>query len=288
MIFFLKGNALISGVLRFKPLDHQKRCIKLIENFFEIKNFKIANPLKGKGLIFITGLPRSGTTLMESIISSNELTFAGGELHTLVNLTTDTIDQMKSFNLDFIETIGDSYLKNVQFMNKNKNFFVDKMPLNYELIGLISVALPGAKIINMQRNFWDVAISQFQQYYVKNVPYSSNFFNIALVAANFEELIKIYSKEISPSTLLNLQYEDLVNEPHYWASRVYEFCEITSPYSPIQRSKHVTKSASQTQVKAEIHTQSLEKANFIDFHEDFLKNIDMQRSFWKLKRSSLN
>lgn len=278
---YIQGNSLVASIQRFKPLDHQRRCEGIINNYLEIKNLHISNQNKGSGLIFVTGLPRSGTTLMESIIASNSETCAGGEL----NILRFAVPENFSTNLSesSLEKIGDTYIEKTNFLKKDKKFFVDKLPQNYELIGLISLALPGAKIINMQRDFWEVAISQFQQYYVKNVPFASNFFSIAINAANFEEMIRVYSKYVGSDKLINVRYEELVQNHNQMAEKLYKFCNIDASYDPIKRSKHVSTTASLNQVKRDIHSESIKKLNFESHRDDFWKNYEMQKSFWASK-----
>lgn len=279
--YFIKGNEIISSLQRFKPLEHQKRCIETINNFLKIKDFKVSNPNKGKGLIFVTGLPRSGTTLTESIIASNNDTCAGGELNVLRFAIPK--DFIKEPSLEKIEILGDTYLKIIQFLKKDKKNFVDKLPQNFELIGLISVCLPGAKIINMRRDLWDVAISQFQQYYVKNVPYTSSFFSIAITAANFEYMLEVYSKTVSKEVLLQINYEDLVANQDQMITKIYSFCGIDSKYKSDDRSKHISNTASSAQVKEGIHQRSLKKNNFSEQKVQFWDTYKMQKTFWDSK-----
>jgi len=276
--YFIEGNSIISGLQRFKPLDHQKRIIETIKNFLKIKDYKVSNQEKGKGLIFITGLPRSGTTLAESIVASNNDTCAGGELDVLrFAIPKDFINEP---TLEKIEELGDAYINTTNFLRKDKKYFVDKLPQNFELIGLISVCLPGAKIINMNRKFWDVAISQFQQYYVRNVPYTSSFFSMAITAANYEFIISQYEKQVDPSKLLQINYEELVLNKTEMIHQIYNFCQIQSDYNSQERSKHISKTASSSQVKGEIHQKSLNKNNFADYKERFMDAYEMQKSFW--------
>lgn len=279
--FYIFANKIIASQQRFKPLDNQKKCINLIKNFLKIKDFKVKNQNKGEGIIFITGLPRSGTTLTESILASNEETSAGGELNIVsFNIPDNFIDNP---DIEQLERLGDKYIELTKILRKNKKFFIDKLPTNYELIGIITVALPGAKIVNLKRNHWDVAISQFQQFYVKSVPFTATFFSIAINCGNFEELIRVYSKYIDQSKMMNLEYEKLVNEHALMIEKLYGFCQINSPYLDSRRSLHVAHTASKSQVKEKIYNRSIKKENFNEFKDRFFKDLEMQRDFWQSK-----
>lgn len=279
--YFILGNEILSTIQRFKPLDHQKKCIENIKTFLSIKDMAVSNKEKGKGLIFITGLPRSGTTLVESIIGSNDLTCTGGELSILPYAITKNF--INNPTIEKLESIGDKYLASIQFIRKESIFFVDKLPQNFELIGLISIALPGAKVINLQRNYWDTAISQFQQYFILNVPFTTSFFSMAITAANFKFMIDTYSKFVGNDQLMDIHYEDLVDNPNTYIKKLYEFCAIGAEYSPTKRSDHVSKTASSSQVKSEIHQQSIKKNNFARYKDEFWDTYQNQISFWEKK-----
>lgn len=277
--YFINGNQILLSAQRFRPLEHQKRTLKLINNFLISKNLKIKNANKGEGLIFITGLPRSGTTLMESILGSNEQTFAAGELDIFDRSLPEGVEG--AYSIEQLEKIGDNYLNKIQFLKRNYKFFIDKMPSNNEYIGLISITLPGAKIIHMNRNLWEVATSQFQQFYFRNVPYSSSFFGIAITAANIEELSKVYSQFVPKNNLLHVSYEELVSNSENLIPQIYKFCNINTEYDQLARLKHVSKTASTNQVKSEINLNSIQKENFANYKAEFWKNVEMQRAFWR-------
>lgn len=279
--YYIEGNKILLSAQRYKPLDHQKRTLHLINGYLQIKECKIKDSQKGRGLVFITGLPRSGTTLMESIVASNEDTFAAGELDIFDKSIPNELNS--NYSKEQLEKIGDDYLKKIEFLKRGYPFFIDKLPANNEYIGLISITLPGAKIIHMKRNLWEVATSIFQQFYFRNVAYASSFFSIAVMAANYEELTRIYLKHVPSQNLLQINYEDLVSNSENLIPKIYSFCNINAEYKPLKRMSHVSTTASVNQVRSDIHQNSLKKDSFLSLKEGFIRDLEMQRAFWAKK-----
>lgn len=288
--FYSEGNKISSVVQRYNPLEFQKEVMAL-EKIFINENFDTTDN-KGEGIIFIVGLPRSGTTLMESILSTHPDVQSGGELISLPHLTGNHYrtyfknineqDKPDELKLTF-EEIGDEYLRKTHFLRKGKKFFIDKLPGNYLSIGFIAKCLPGAKIINMQRNFWDIAISQYKQFYLTNIPYATKFFSIAVQASNYKEMMRFWHKTISPDVFLDVEYERLVNDTQHWSSKVFDFCNIKGNYQEEQRKNFFSRTASKLQVREGIHQKSIDKQEFIDQKEQFFLDMQNQDDFWQSK-----
>jgi hypothetical protein len=135
----------------------------------------------------------------------------------------------------------------------------------------------------MKRNLWEVATSIFQQFYFRNVAYASSFFSIAVMAANYEELTRIYLKHVPSQNLLQINYEDLVSNSENLIPKIYSFCNINAEYKPLKRMSHVSTTASVNQVRSDIHQNSLKKDSFLSLKEGFIRDLEMQRAFWAKK-----
>ena len=165
-----KGNALRKKLLSYsieqdKILFHKLKITqpKLSENTLKIKE-----PSTEPKLIFIVGMPRSGTTLVEQIISSHSEVFGAGELKYVrqfgLNLSLDP----KAINTTSVSEFRESYLSELSKRSNGKQFVTDKMPQNFLFIPLICAAFPEAKIIHVQRNPAATCWSNFKQYFVSN------------------------------------------------------------------------------------------------------------------------
>ena len=283
--YYYEGNRIVSLSQRFNAIEIQKQIKVIKKNYKFIKeNLPIEiNQSDGEGIVFIAGLPRSGTTLVESIIGKREDVKSGGELLSMLRLCKIFSDPtIETFEQENFIQINETYLKRTNFIKKDKKIFVDKLPANYFYIGLINLCLPSAKFIVLQRDFWDVAISQFRQYYLTNVPYSSKFFNIALEAANFEHISGFWSNQPElKNCILNLKYEDLVEDEEYFANLIYNFLGISEKYEKSGREKFFSRTASRFEIKKAVDASSVGKKVFEKSKNDFFKDLESQREYWQ-------
>lgn len=285
---YLEANKLIADMQRDSIFTRQKYAKKIYTFFKEHQNFnhieeKISKN-KGEGLIFIFGMPRSGTTLTESILSTADNIKAGGEkvffslqLHQIIEALPNN-----SFFSDekFYQDLGDRYLHNIEIQREGKKFFIDKLPENYLFYKFIRLSLPAAKFIHCYRDPWDNAISLFKQNYSVNIFYASSFFGIATEYANYESLIKTWRNLDGEDAFLNVEYEKMVNQKPEYIKKLWEFCGLEGQYNEESRKKHVGITASMQQVTKDIYNTSIKKADFIDLKEKFEEDLNMQRSFW--------
>ena len=264
-------------------IKFQKSILKIIENYEKVKNFNAKNINKGKDNIFILGMPRSGTTLTESIITANTEVFGGGELMSFYDLTYRLLINEK-YDENSFEMVGEQYIKRAEFLLTKQNKIADKLPNNYAFIGHIRKFLPGAKIVLVLRNPWDLAVSLYKQRYVTNISFSSSFFNLGVQMANFEACILYWKKMgILDENVMILNYEKLVKNFDEYQGKLYSFCEISSKYEPEKREGFFAKTASINQVQNKIHTESLKKNNFADLRPEFQEAFYSQREFWRSK-----
>ena len=176
--------------------------------------------------------------------------------------------------------LGQRYLDTIDIQRQGKKFYVDKLPQNYLYYKFIKNSLPLAKFIHVHRDPWDNAISLFKQYYVKEITYSSSFFGISLEYANYEHLMNKWRSEEN-NNILDIDYKDLVTNTDVVADKIWNFCDIPGKYNKSERSNHFAQTASKHQVRQEIYTTSLEKDEFVEFKDEFLENLNNQRSYWE-------
>ena len=281
---YVKANELSSLVQRFRPLDHQKH-IKKIKDLYEkyLLQKKTHDDLDGDGLVFIVGMPRSGTTLVESIIGVDQNVFSGGEMISIPEILHKYYDNSNNNdNPPTLDYIAQTYLERVNYLKGNKHFFIDKLPANFYHIGLILLALPKSKIIHISREPWDVAISLFKQLYISNIPFASKFFNIACTIANYEHLMNYWKSSILNKSILSIKYEELVKNENIEANKIMSFIGIKSDYDSASRKGFFSRTASKIQIKSDVHQNSLKKQDFVDFKSDFLRDLEAQRKYWNI------
>ena len=164
------GNDSKKSLIKY-DLSDDKKTFEQLKKFF--KNFELNNQNKinkNKKIIFIVGLPRSGTSLVEQIISSHSKVYGCGELDYMTriineNLYSDNIfDASKLENLtdSEIEDIGKKYIDFVEKFSPNSLIFTDKAPLNFIWIGIIKILIPNSKIVHCVRNSKDNILSLYK------------------------------------------------------------------------------------------------------------------------------
>ncbi len=211
--------------------------------------------------IFILGMPRSGTTLLEQIISYHSEVYGGGELDflpTAINLNENQIENNLELALD---KIRHNYLFNLNKLSK-KNLITDKLPANFKHIGIILEAIPEAKIIHLCRNPMAVCWSNYKSNFLSNggMEYSHKQEDIAEFYIEYHELMLFWNKKYS-GKIINLDYEKLVQNFNKeiknlflkldlkWENKVLEF----------YKNNRAVETASFMQVRNKIYKDSSEQ-----------------------------
>ena len=289
--YFIAANEYISNMQRAPIYTRQQMYINLVDYFSKFNENLITNkidPDKGKGVIFIIGMPRSGTTLTESILSTANDTVAGGEKVFFTNNLWTIFSDLKSgqpLNPQFIEELGDRYLDTIELHRAGALNFIDKMPANFMFYKFIKLALPGSKFIHTYRNPWDNAISLFKANYQDTIIYASSFFSIATEYSNYSHLMKFW-KKISNDAFLDMPYEEIVSNTDAAVKKLWDYCKLQGEFSSQKRKSHYANTASQQQVSQDIYKTSLRKEEFTEFKDQFIDDLSQQDVFWKKRLNS--
>ena len=285
--YFVTANNHIANMQRAPIYARQQMYLDLVNyfgNFDEKKILENVDQKKGEGLIFIVGMPRSGTTLTESILSTADNTVAGGEKVFFTNNLWSIFSDLKPdqyINPDFIKELGDRYLATIELHRNGAKNFIDKMPANFLYYKFIKLALPGSKFIHVYRDSWDNAISLFKANYQDTIIYASSFFGIATEYSNYSHLMKFWEKTSSSPCFFNVSYEDLVSNTDKIIHDLWKYCGLIGNFSSEKRKSHYANTASQQQVSRDIYKTSLKKEEFLEFKEQFYKDLSQQNNFWQ-------
>ena len=194
-------------------LEDQNKLFEKIKKTFE-KNQYIYNEHKDKlkfTPIFILGMPRSGTTLLEQVLSSHSKIHGAGELNYLPKIIDNaSLDNIKNFD-SFIKTLRSEYYKKVKQLS-DKKFIIDKLPMNFRWIGFIIKAFPEAKIIHIHRNPMAICWSNYKiNFPDSGMDYSLSQKDTAEYYILYNDLMKFWSKKIKEK-IININYENFVND----------------------------------------------------------------------------
>lgn len=221
--------------------------------------------------IFILGMPRSGTTLIEQILSSHSQVFGAGELTFLPNvLDLPSYNEknlafkglnkiMSTLNEKNIDSWSNNYLKKLDLINKDNKFVTDKLPHNFIRIGLIKILFPKAKIIYCKRDAMDNCFSLYRQYF--NSPHFF-FYDQKLIGQYYnmhEELMHFWAHDCNIQ-MYQLNHEELVDEPKKVVSDILKYCNLAWEESCMKfyNNKRSVRTASSVQVREPINRKSIQ------------------------------
>ena len=268
--------------LRYNSFEYQKSIgdtINHYKNFISDTNIKSE---EGSNNIFILGTPRSGTTLIESIIGSCNDATSGGELLSGFKLINEYVNGQKKEPIEFFKDFKKKYLSRTDYLRGNFKFIIYNLPENFLFIGYLLKILPHSKIIRTFRDPWDVAISLYKQRYVTNIPYSASFFNIAVFMSNFEAINIFWNDQIkSNENILDIKYEELVKNTDHHQKEIYRFLGIESDFDEEKRKAFFSQTASIRQIGTDVHSKSIEKKEFLEHKNEFYDALIMQRKYWE-------
>ena len=231
--------------------------------------------------IFIIGLPRTGTTLLERILDSHSSVTSAGELDTfgleVMALSSTQSGDSNSSALDLIRLssqldvsrLGFHYLEKARPMIFEGSHFIDKLPFNFLYAGLIHRALPNAKIINLTRHplaaCWAIYKQQFRDIY----PFSYNLTDLGRYYVAYHRLMRHW-QSVMPGVIHSIAYEKLVTDTELEVKKVLDFCGLNweSGCLKFHENKAPSTTASATQVRQPVYAQS------IDRWRQYGKNLD--------------
>lgn len=221
--------------------------------------------------IFVMGMPRTGTTLVDRMLSGHPQVKSAGEVHNFGILLQRAVGSAglglptprrleDAYGADLAE-VADRYLQSVAERVGNAGRFVDKLPHNFLFAGYIARALPGAKMICLRRNPLDTCVGNFRQLFAINFPYyyySYDIDDIARYYVAFDRLMKHW-RNVLPGRILEVSYESLVREPEARVGAMLDFCGLD--WNPaclaIQDNAGPVTSASAVQVREAINTRAI-------------------------------
>ena len=257
--------------------DSDDKFTKDLQKFFKnTKNKKGIEPTKGKKIIFILGLPRSGTSLAEQIISSHNLVYGAGELNYLENLIKKKF--FLNDNLNFTNTIEENFSKlsseiNYKYLDLIDNFktpkkiITDKAPQNFKWIGFINLIFPNSKIIHCHRNIKDNFLSLYKNFFPEGLEWTYNESNLVNYCKNYKILMNFW-KSIFPGTIYDLCYETLINDSKLEIKKLIDFCELDWDENCLNfyNTKRSIKTLSVSEARKPIYKSSISSSsNFSDY-----------------------
>jgi len=219
--------------------------------------------------IFVLGMPRSGTTLVEQILASHPRVRGAGELRDM----NDTINSVRGsdghpagypefvprLSPSDLARIGEAYTSKLAKRAPGAERVTDKMPSNFYFVGLIHLALPGAKILHTRRNPVDTCVSCFSKLFAGEQNQTYDLAELGRYYRAYHRLMAHWRAVLPAGAFLDVQYEDVVADTETQAKRILEYCGLawTPRVLDFHRTERPVKTASARQVRQPIYRSSV-------------------------------
>jgi tetratricopeptide (TPR) repeat protein len=210
--------------------------------------------------VFIVGMPRSGTSLMEQILSCHSQVHARGET-TDVEKLADQIpyypDGVRNLTQEKLDAMAGAYVQRLHDMAPSATRITDKLPGNYMYLGLISQLFPGARVVHCKRDPRDICLSNYFIDFGAGLGFTYDLETLAYTYKAYQELMEHW-KAVLPIPILDVQYEELIENPRAWVETMLSFCGLDweDACLDFHQSKRQVLTASYDQVRRPLYKSS--------------------------------
>ena len=271
--YYARGNALKRAESRYRPEVFELNTRLQIEVCTpELFARNTDGGVRAADPIFIVGLPRSGSTLIEQILASHSAVEGTHELADLPRIVVDL--QGRDWSLDNprypavlsqmsaadFRRLGEKYLSDTRVYRTGKARFIDKMPNNFRHLGLIHLMLPNARIIDARREPMACCFGNLKQLFAHGQEFTYSIEDIARYYRTYLELMRHWDA-VLPGRVLRVQHEDLVDDLEGNVRRLLDYCELEFEPACVEfhRTERSVRTASSEQVRQPIYREGLDQ-----------------------------
>lgn len=284
--FYESGNRLKRSKLRYQS-DRHLQHLKLQQEVFtpEFVQSRAGRGCPASDPIFIVGMPRAGSTLLEQILASHPMVDGTLELPNILSMAyrlngRQMIDEepkypgvLRELPSAAFRTLGLEYINGTKIHRKSAPRFTDKMPNNFRHVGLISLILPNARIIDARRNPMACCFSVFQQLFAQGQEFSYDLADIGHYYRAYVELMDHWDR-VLPGKVLRIHYEDVVADFETQVRRILQFCGL--PFDErcltFHETERAVRTASSEQVRQPLYRSGLDHWKNFEPHLQPLKD----------------
>lgn len=270
---YKEGNALMKQSTRYRAGHIDREFAAQIKactgSLFETKH---GSGHQASDPIFVVGLPRAGSTLLEQILAShsqvdgtlelpNILSMAHGlRAHGRATSQSAYPDNLEDLGRDELEALGRRYIDETRVHRKGAPFFVDKMPNNFRHIGLIKLILPRAKVIDARREPMACCFSGFKQLFAEGQEFTYGLEEMGRYYRGYTELMAHWDR-VLPGFVLRVHYEDVVGDLKGQVRRMLDFCGLPFEQSctEFHNTERSVRTASSEQVRQPIYQSGIDQ-----------------------------
>ena len=271
--YYERGNALKRAESRYRPEIVETNTRRQIQvctgEFFDARRgFGAPDP----DPIFILGLPRAGSTLLEQILASHSAVEGTQELAEVPRAAAELQGRMPDFDnprypgvlenmsAEDFKSLGRKYLADTRLYRSGKAYFIDKMPNNFRHIGLIHLMLPNARIIDARREPMACCFSNLKQLFATGQEFTYSIEDIARYYRTYLDLMRHWDAAL-PGRILRVQHEDVVEDLEGSVRRILDFCGLPFETACIEfhKTERSVRTASSEQVRQPIFREGLDQ-----------------------------
>jgi tetratricopeptide (TPR) repeat protein len=264
--YYQTGNRLKSATTAYDPDKHEQHIQAQIKHCSE-QLFTQRSQLgcDAPDPIFIVGLPRAGSTLLEQILASHPMVDGTMELHNILGLASKLRGHSGKYpaNLhdidgSFFRRFGEQFIQDTRVYRNSAPYFIDKMPNNFMHIGLIKLILPRAKIIDARRHPMACCFSGFKQLFGEGQEFSYGLESMGRYYKAYVELMAHWDK-VLPGFVLRVQHEEVINDLEGQVRRILDFCGLPFEEACLEfhRTERSIKTPSSEQVRQPIYRSGM-------------------------------
>nr|WP_315477833.1 sulfotransferase [uncultured Sphingorhabdus sp.] len=283
-----RANALRNAELKYDPQSVRQKVYRVIAQC--TPKFLASRAGQGHAAhdpIFILGMPRAGSTLIEQILASHSMVEGTMELPDIPAMAlreghdADWIDALAGFSAEDLERLGAEFMERTRIQRKtDKPFFIDKLPNNWNYLAFIRLILPNAKIIDARRHPLDCCFSNYRQHFAKGQAFSYDLAHLGQYYADYVRLMAHFDA-VAPGSVCRVIHEQLLESPEGEIRSLLEFLGLPFEESCLNfhQNKRAVRTASSEQVRRPINRDGVDQWKPYAAHLEPLKHA--LGAYWK-------
>ena len=257
--FIVEGNTTKKEFVKYDINTDKRIFSKIKANFNSLKSIDYKLKFDSEITpIFIVGMPRSGTTIVEQIISNHSKVYGAGELPACSKGALPIIMNEARISSEALDTFRTSYLDQLRVISDGKPFVTDKMPSNFRYIGIIKIALPEAKIVHIVRDASAVCWSNYKgNFTAQNLGFSNDLEDIKKYYNLYSDLMNFWNEQFNDS-IYHLNYELLTAQQEMETRKLIKHLDLSWEKSLLtpETNKRPVNTASSKQVRQKVYKDS--------------------------------
>lgn len=257
-----EGNRLKRETIEYIPEQTSRAMVAVAEVFSkQLLDRPRAGGVSSERPVFIVGMPRSGTTLVEQILASHSEVFGAGELRHLQQVA----DAVKNFPQSVAElsdeqlkVLGEKYLSKTPVRSESSRYVIDKMPANFFHLGLIRLILPGARVIHVRRDPVDTCLSCYSKLFQSEQNFSYRLDELGKFYIDYQKLMEHWRGVLPETHFIEVDYEAVVRDVEFEARRLLAFLDLSWDPACLEfyKTERSVRTASVNQVRQPVYKSS--------------------------------